>query len=627
METFLKSKAMHWIIPMVAFLLYANTLTHEYVLDDGIVIRENKFTKQGFSGIWDILTTDSFYGFLQQDGKENLVSGGRYRPLSVVSFAVEYGIFGSNPFIGHLMTILYYSLLCWLIFVVLSLLFREIDQGLVLAVIGTLIYTLHPVHTEVVANIKGRDEIFAMGFSMAALYYLILYHDKKKNRDLGLSLLFLFLGLMSKENSITFCAIIPLSLYLFRSVNFGSASKYFLLLLIPAILFIVFRQSVLGSSIGVEPMELMNNPFIKWDGAKYVNMSFSERYGTILFTWASYLKLLFWPMTLTNDYYPKHIEMMSFDNLKVILSIALNAILLFAAFYLLNKHRVVSFGILFYFICFSIVSNLIFPIGTNMAERFMFMPSLGFAITIAYFLLWLMKKSSITSWIISAGFSLFFIGKTFSRNLVWKDNYTLFTNDVKASPNSAKALCAAAGVLLEEMDKKSDTQKEKDIALAIEYLDKAMTIHPIYENALLLLGNAYFYKKDFETAISSYRKVLVTYPGQTNAINNLALTLRDYGKYAGESMGQINKAKVLLQESFDLSKDDIETVRLLAVANGATGDHAKAIELFKIVIQKEPKNANAYINLATAYEFLGDKTTAQQYRNAALQLDPKILNK
>ncbi|MBK8502726.1 MAG: hypothetical protein IPL46_11190 [Saprospiraceae bacterium] len=94
-----------WITPQPIYILlffliiilYINTIGHGYVLDDAIVISENTFTKKGFTGLIDIFRHDTFYGFFQQEGKDKLVSGGRYRPLSQAMFAIEYGIFGPKP--------------------------------------------------------------------------------------------------------------------------------------------------------------------------------------------------------------------------------------------------------------------------------------------------------------------------------------------------------------------------------------------------------------------------------------------------------------------------------------------------------------------------------------------------
>ena len=89
-----------------SFLLYANTLTHGFVQDDAIVITDNMFTSKGVDGIPGILSKDTFFGFFKVEGKENLVSGGRYRPLTLVLFALLYQLVGNNPFWFHLVTVL-----------------------------------------------------------------------------------------------------------------------------------------------------------------------------------------------------------------------------------------------------------------------------------------------------------------------------------------------------------------------------------------------------------------------------------------------------------------------------------------------------------------------------------------
>jgi hypothetical protein len=108
----------HWkeaiIIPVIAFSLYWMCLTFGYVLDDQIVITDNTFTKKGVSGIWDILSTESFSGYF--GGQQDLVAGSRYRPLSIITFAIEQSIFGSNPFERHFVNLLLYGMLGLLIF-------------------------------------------------------------------------------------------------------------------------------------------------------------------------------------------------------------------------------------------------------------------------------------------------------------------------------------------------------------------------------------------------------------------------------------------------------------------------------------------------------------------------------
>jgi len=87
------------ILFFLAIGLYAYTITFDYVLDDQIVLTNNNFTKKGFDGIHDIMTKESFVGRFGE--QKNLVVGARYRPLSIVTFAIEYQFFGLNPKVSH----------------------------------------------------------------------------------------------------------------------------------------------------------------------------------------------------------------------------------------------------------------------------------------------------------------------------------------------------------------------------------------------------------------------------------------------------------------------------------------------------------------------------------------------
>lgn len=147
---------------IVAFALYANTLTHGYVLDDTIVITDNDFTAAGFAGIGDLLTTDSFHGFLGRDVEE--LAGGRYRPLSLVTFAIEGALFGKSPGVGHLGNVLLFALCCVMLLIVLEALLRDRPSlgPLPVAFVAALLFAAHPVHREVVANIKGRRPLGRM---------------------------------------------------------------------------------------------------------------------------------------------------------------------------------------------------------------------------------------------------------------------------------------------------------------------------------------------------------------------------------------------------------------------------------------------------------------------------------
>ena len=182
--------------------------------------------------------------------------------------------------------------------------------------------------------------------------------------------------------------------------------------------------------------------------------------------------------------------------------------------------------------------------------------------------------------------------KTITRNFVWESDYKLFTTDVKTSENSAKVLNAAGGALTTEAFKEKDESKKREmLTQAIEYLNRAVTVHPTYKNAYLIMGNAYYYLNDYDKAATAYEKSLNIDPDFKDAETNLAISLRDAGRKAGEVENNLEKSQNLLYRSFQLSPNDTETLRLLGVVNGIRGNHLEAVKYFTKVIQVDPKNA------------------------------------
>ena len=255
----------HIILIVFAFAIYCNTLFYDYTLDDLIVIKENSFTKKGVDGLSGIFKYDSFTGFFGT--QKTLVAGGRYRPLSIATFALEYAFFdGLNPFFSRLVNIFLYGLTGVVIMIIFRR-FRINKPGnkwyLTIPFITALLFIAHPVHTEVVANIKGRDEIFSLLFSLISLWSTLLYLDKKKYSYIFLSGVSFFLALLSKENAIMFVFIIPVTIYFFTKHTLKRTLYSSAILVATAVIFIFIRFLVLGYLNSPQlPKELLNNPFL-----------------------------------------------------------------------------------------------------------------------------------------------------------------------------------------------------------------------------------------------------------------------------------------------------------------------------------------------------------------------------
>lgn len=157
------------LLALIAVALYANTFDHKYALDDIAAVGQNLFVKQGFKGIPDLLRTE-FWHFSN-------ISLGYYRPLSLITFAIEQEYFKDSPGISHIINTLLYGLTG----VGLGALLQKWlpGQPIVAFLIG-LLFIAHPIHTEIVANIKGRDELLSFLFITTMLLAYWRYLETKQ---------------------------------------------------------------------------------------------------------------------------------------------------------------------------------------------------------------------------------------------------------------------------------------------------------------------------------------------------------------------------------------------------------------------------------------------------------------
>ena len=590
---------------VLALVLYANTFTHEFVLDDHIVITGNNFTKQGFSGIVDILTHDAFIGTY---GEALELTGGRYRPLSIVMFAVEYQLFGRNPLVGHIMNALLFALTGVLVFLLMIRLLGT--KNIWVPLIAAALFVIHPIHTEVVANIKSRDEILGLLLSLSVIWVML---KEKKLLTYVLAPLLFFLALLSKENAITFMAIIPLSFWFFTDKSIKQIGVNMIPLLLVSVVYLVMRANFAGVVGDRVTTDIMDDP--------YLRASFSEKYATITYTISRYLGLLIFPHPLSADYSYNEIPLIGWSSAKALLSGFLTLGILGYALKGLWKKTVASYGILFFFITFSIVSNTIFNVCTSMADRFMYLPSLGFCISIASVmaLLFKIKSDELISfkfiWVAPVVL-LMLAGsyKTIARNTVWESNFALYEEDVKNAPNSARIHLYYG---IELIGKHGRSGVKEYIDLAIEEISRSVKINPDFHHAHYNLAVAYEKAERFDDAIAYYLNTLALQPQHIKANLNIGLL---YGKVKNDYGSAIFYFSKLLNSNY-------RTVYLydnLGIAYAMNGDLVNAVEIFQKGVEYNPNSAKLHLNMAITLDNLGRKDESKPYYDRAFALDPQL---
>ncbi|MBI4930782.1 MAG: tetratricopeptide repeat protein [Bacteroidetes bacterium] len=615
------------IIGIFGILLYSNTLSNGYVLDDFSAIKENNIVRQGIHSIPEIFKTSYRQGYLS-------IKDGLYRPLSLATYAIEWNYFPDKPGVSHFVNIILYGITGMMLFFFLCRLSPfggNFGGGNELfAFITSLLFIAHPLHVEVVANIKSRDEMLCFLFVICSFIFVFRFIENRKKKFLAYSLLTYFLSLFSKETSITFLALLPLAVHFFTPASIRKNVSITSFFVGTAVIYLLIRHSVLQgfSDTGVS----MADNIIA--GTK----TFSTHIGTSFYILGLYIMKLISPHPLSYDYSFNQIPIVDMGNVLSIISLlfylaigSYSAFILFKSFKENHESggrnqelKCISFGILFFLITIFIFSNLVLIIGTSMGDRLMYFPSLGFCICIAVlYIKYFMKdnpKLEVGNWKLYplAVVLILFSYKTYSRNPDWKDNYTLYSHDVNIIPNSVKAHYYLGLELVKVIaNAEPDAEKKKKIyEEGIAELEKAVKIHPTFASAYTQMGVAYYRMKNYEKAIVNYNKAAELSPSDAITLNNIGTVYFEWGKYS--------EAKEKFQQAVQIDPRFIDANMNLGSVLGTIKDFNGAIVSFQNAIKYAPDNARAYFFIAITYQNMGDKVNADKYFQIAQQMDPKL---
>jgi len=530
-------RKLHYIvIILLSAIVYGNTLKNGFVLDDDVVFLQNEYVQKGIDGIPDILSHGFLYGFNQRNDQS-------YRPLVLVDFAIQKSLFGNNPALLHFFNVLYFSLLCCLLFYFLKQLFRKSSPWITFFI--TLLFVLHPIHTEVVANIKGRDELLHALFLIGSFIAAFKSIDTNNKKWLFLSLGSFFMALLCKEMAITYIVLLPLSVWFFRTVNLRQLFKLILPFGAVLLAYLLLRNAILDTITFEDKMTVMNNTLAAAN-------SFSERIATNLIIFANYIKLLFYPHPLAWDYSYPHFQIVGFnDPFAIFIGVSLLVLGILALLGITSKNKF-AFTFLFFLVSFSIVSNFFILIGSTLGERFLFFPSIAFCIFIVLALQWTLEKLKNKKQLRSLSIAVLAIGilfafKTVDRNREWESNFTLFEAGVKATPRNSRAVSALASTYRNRAEKAKNPKYvmqnyeeakagyQKSVSLYPQNADswyrKTIELDPYHISARNNLGVIYFQNSNFQAAAEQFRNCLRIDKDFQSAYANLGAVYHNLGDY------------------------------------------------------------------------------------------------
>ena len=582
-------------IAILSFLLYANTLKHGFVLDDYSVIKDNWVVQQGTEGIGTIFKTSYRYGYWNSEGT-------LYRPLTLTMFAIEWSISPDSPSIHHWVNVIAYSISIVLLLLFLYALFDKKDR--IWIYLSVVLFAVHPIHTEVVANIKSRDEIMAFLFLLLGMWGYLKYHQQQKHiigyAILGISY---FIGLLFKESIVTFFVLFPILLWI-KERNFSRSGITSIPMLSALLVFLFIRSKIIGSETSLDQTAELDNFLMG------INDS-ADQLATTIKLLGVYLIKLIVPYPLANDYSIPHFSVSTWGDWKVWASIGAIVLPILLLIQKKIENKLIWTGYIILGGTLLLYSNLIIKIGSHFGERFLFIPSLGFCLILFGVAQVLAKRVKPTLLFGITIVVLLFTLLTFNRNKAWKDNFTLYETDVATHPNSARTHYYYGLGLMKDKALVTKNQQEKNryLTLALNEFKQAITLYPYYSDAWANLGLASYRLNDKAKALHYYNEAIKFNPGNEMALSNRGTIYFEQANYP--------QAIESFKKAIQRNPRHTDALSNLAAVYGTIGEFQMSVNYFLEALKYDPNNKNNMRMLAMTYKSLGQTRNAQLWEAKA----------
>ncbi|HHT9137131.1 MAG TPA: tetratricopeptide repeat protein [Candidatus Wunengus sp. YC60] len=638
-KTYRKKPCLH-IIPIIvvvalSVITYLNCLPNQFVYDDTSTIVDNKLIKDW--GNFPILFTHDYF---------KLSGELTYRPIVTLSYFIDYFLWHMNPMGYHLVNVVLHTINAILVYFLVLLLFRQYNKtqeshdqisNVGLALLTCMLFTVHPIVSEVVNMVSYREDLTATSFLIASFLFFLLYKERiiaqasfrplLEGADLkGFSLptfsskstislyagalATYFFALLSKESAIVLPALIFFFELLFTKRFFASGKTALKIIRAP------FFLGYIGISIGylIIRFLILHNPTEK---IVYPEGSFFVNILTMTKVLGRYIASIFLPFNLNADYHVLYLKtplILSFlIPFFLVISIAVIALRCWKKFIKTfpnvngneGFYRVIIFAILWFFISILPVMNII-PLANIMADRYLYLPILGFCLfisaTVAY-LRTAIKYPVIISLII------FYIFITVTRNNVWRDEFKLWYK------SSQSPLCSFT--TYNNLGTQYNKKGYPDTALKCyqKALQKAQEVGftqyaTVYYNA----GNAYEKKNMPNEAATAYKKAVQLKSDYQQAHNNLGKVYFTLGQY-DDALAEYNNA-LKIDPDFPYAYNN------MGVLYNKLGRQDDAVVAYKKALSLDPKYSDAYYNLGNIYEARMQYDLAIEAYQNAIKYDP-----
>jgi Tfp pilus assembly protein PilF len=561
----------HTYFPTVLYVVlvaavYSFSLNNGFVFDDRTYLVDNplvkNFDSQGIQAI--------FLSFSSWD----------YLPVTLLSFCIEYALFGMEPTGYHVTNTLLHLINVLLLHGVIL----RISGCRVTAFWTALLFAVHPVHVESVAWISERKNVLSM------LFLLLSFRSYLLGRSRIPSILLFLFACLSKTSVVIF----PLLLILLDHCLVNKNFKQNMMSKLP---YFLISMTVVAITLMTHSQGGTLRPHA--EGSPYVTFL------SMLVVFKEYLVKLLFPINL-NIWYPNpvHQSLFQVEVLK-----ALGVVTLFVYFLrTFRKDRMIFFGLVWYLIALLPVSHII-PFPQMMADRFLYIPSIGlFLAVVAGF-----KRASQDSWkfashmpvLVAAIVILNYVVLSHHRAFVYKDDFTLWSDSVRRSADNTIAMMYLGLTYW----------GHGDTDMALEKLARAREIEPKNLRAAIYTARIYEEKKETRKAEQTYIDLIRQAPDNPGPYQHLAVLYGNSGK-PGKAILLLEKA-LLINPNFGLAHFN------LGIFLYQTGEIQKSLEAHQKAVILEPLNAGFQHQLGMFYLKNTDRQDlARTHLQTSLRLNP-----
>lgn len=555
--------------------VYANSLKGQFLWDDETLVQYNPYIKD-----WSHLST-IFTSRLGSMAKE---AGAFYRPVQTFTYLLDYSFWRLNTTGYHAVNMALHILAAVSVYGLIQILFQKGKLSLLTA----LLFVVHPMHTEAVSYISGRADSLVTCFMFLSFILYLKHHERRGTVTLMCMMVSYVLALLSKEISLILIPLILFYHYTFKK----SVDKKALSFLTGALIgYVLWRLLVVGMGTI----------------AKGYTPTFFERLPGVFVALTNYFRILLLPFDLHMEYGG---ILFSFREPKAIIGVILLTILLVYVFRKKEQDRFLFFATGWFFICLLPSSNLLYPINAYMAEHWLYLPSIGFFLIMARFLIGLFedKRFKGLAIVVTLGFLMFYSVLTIRQNRYWNNGIDFYQQMLRYAPESSRLYNNLAKAY-------HDAGKNDDL---IKLLKSAIQLQP--DNALAHnnLGNAYKGIGKFKEATRAYEQAIKIDPQHAGPYYNLSTIYSDVE-------GRKDEAIALLSKAIELSPHFSKPYNKLGLIYLERGEKDRAVDLLNKAMRLNPDDPEIYHNFGYIYIQVGDREKAKAMYKKAIEVNPNYV--